>query len=400
MTTIITKSRTRSRRHFRQIMALLLATVLVIIIGNNVVFQLIKSPKNITTAQMIYGWARLYKPMIYPSAKPDAVAFGFSWVRDIFDPKIAGELTGETFFNFGMSGATSFESLRVLQHAMSVHKPKRVFLDLQSFADAPRVSLMENQFDERILDVNRDGSPNESAALQRTIKINTSGAAIAFNIRFLEFLWAEKNGTPREELLPSYQRRDWVEYSDAAEDARRWTSEYRNEPPDKTDGLVHSLNDLEDGLELLCNRNVEVFLVENPYICGKIHDMRRGHALIRKMQAQCSAPMSFWVFHYPNAVTMEGLSGIKTSNFYRPDGHPRPTLGQLMLTRMLGLEGQENAPPLPRDFGANLLAMSQADADAWLTKKNNRCLGQWDEAERTEVLEDLERLTPIWDERF
>jgi len=52
MATIFTRSRARSRRHFRQIMALLLVTILVIIVGNNVVFQLIKTPKNITTAQM------------------------------------------------------------------------------------------------------------------------------------------------------------------------------------------------------------------------------------------------------------------------------------------------------------------------------------------------------------
>lgn len=400
MASLITSSRLRARRHFRQVLGLLLTVILLIIVANNLTFQLIKSPKHIATAQMIYGWARLYKPMIYGSAKPDNVAFGFSWVRDIYDPETAEKLTGERFFNFGMSGATSFESLRVLQHALAVHRPKRVFLDLESFADTSRASLVEHQFDERILDVNRDGSRNQNAALQRAIKINTSGAALAFNLRFLEFLWKENQGIPREELLPSYQRRDWQEYSGAADEMRGWVEDYRPDFPPSKDKIPHTLNDLEAALDLLCETDTEIILVETAHICGRPEYMRNGLNLMRKLRPTCKAPMSFFVFHYPNAVTMEAMSGVRLSNFYRPDGHPRPTLGQLMLTRMLVLEGQENAPPLPRDFGADLLKMSDAQADDWLTRKTNRCLGQWDADEKTEVLEDMRRLTPLWDTQF
>lgn len=196
MTTIKTLAGRTARKHFRRILILLGLMVAVIIGLNNLTFHLIRLPQNIGTAQMIYGWARLYKPMIYDSVDAKSVSFGYSWVRDIFDPAKVETLTSEAFFNFGISGATSFESYRLIQNMLHVHRPDRVFLDLESFYDAPMASRVEHQFDERILYVNRDGSLNPTARLHRTIKINTSGAALGFNFAFLETLYKQKTGVP------------------------------------------------------------------------------------------------------------------------------------------------------------------------------------------------------------
>jgi hypothetical protein len=399
------KSSKISGRHFRRIMTMLALVISVVVIGNNLTFQLIRAPQNVGTAQMIYGWARLYKPMIYDDVRPKSISFGYSWIRDIFDPRKAGELTGEEFFNFGLSGATSFESYRLLQNALSVHVPDRVFLDLESFRDAPRARLVEHQFDERILYINRDGSVNKTAKLNRIIKINTSGSALAFNIRFLKTMYQVKQGVPIEDLLPSYQQRDWRNMAETIATFNSWMTEGGN-PRDQAGGpggeFLTTFNDLAASVRLACAAKVDVHIFESPYICGVGGaDTKAALALMRNIAKTCAAPITYHTFRYPNAVTMEGiLTEPNLSTFYRPDGHPRPPLGQLMLTRILGLEGTKNAPPLPNDFGADLMAMEDTAAVDWLDKRAARCNGNWAEGEYEAMEEDADKLFPQWRDIF
>ncbi len=405
MRSIISTASATSKRHFRRILTLLLAVIVVIVVGNNLTFYLIRSPKNIGMAQMIYGWARLYKPMIYDDVKPASISFGFSWVRDIFDPVKAGALTGEEFFNFGISGATSYESFRLVQNALAVYAPKRVFLNMESFRDTPRASLVEHQFDERILYVKRDGSPNPTAKLNRFIKINTSGAALAFNYRFLKTLWAANNGVPLEDLLPSYQRRDWRKMPDTAADMKRWVTEGGN-PQEERGGpngrYLKTFGDLEASIDLLNAANVQINVYESPYICGAGGgDTKVVLKMLREKAQFSKSPITYNVFRYPNAVSMEGVFATPgLSTFYRPNGHPRPPLGQLMLTRILKLEGTPGAPPLPRDFGGDLMAMSPSEANAWIDERANRCRGQWAAGTFAQTKADAERLIPIWKNLF
>lgn len=393
-------SRQPAARHFRRILALLGVVILVIVGGNNLTFQLVKSPKNIEMAQMIYGWARLYKPMMYDSAKPKTVSFGFSWVRDIFDPAKARQLTGEEFFNFGLSGATSYESFLLLQNALYVHKPDRVLLDMESFYDAPKASRVEHQFDERILYVNRDGSFNGRAKLHRFVKINTSGAALGFNFEFLKTLYKARQGTPLEELLPSYQRRDWGEYASTAEDMKRWMKD--GKPQRAHPAKSYKFNDLGASVRLLCDANIDIHIYEAPYICAESSRATRAAlALMREMQKTCDAPITYHNFRYPNAVSMEGVFiGPGPATFYRPDGHPRPGLGQMMLTRILSLQDNPNAPPLPRDFGVDLLAMDEKATDDWLEIRQARCDGNWNEDDLSQIEADAARLMPLWNSQF
>ncbi|NOX72184.1 MAG: hypothetical protein GXP03_00685, partial [Alphaproteobacteria bacterium] len=88
------------------------------------------------------------------------------------------------------------------------------------------------------------------------------------------------------------------------------------------------------------------------------------------------------------------------STFYRPDGHPRPPLGQMILTRILKLENTAGAPVLPRDFGGDLMAMTPREAEAWINKRAARCRGQWVEGEYQQIEADATKLIPKWKERF
>ena len=397
-------TRKAARRQLRRVMWVMGAVFALILVANNIVFQMIRSPQHIGTAQMIYGWARLYKPMIFDDVRPDLVSFGYSWVRDLFDPPRMEALTGKTFFNFGMSGATSFESLRLIQNMLAVHTPKAALLDLRSFYDTPRDHLVESQFDERILHVNRDGSPNPQAGLYRLLKINTSGAALAFNYRFLVTHYAIASGEHREEVLPSYERRDWARARNRIEETRTLISQPRafgEESDPRIRGKL-SLHDLDASMGHLCEAGVDIKLFESPIMCG--YDMSQTLAALQLVRARaptCKSKISFHVFRYPNAVTLEGLAkepGL--SMFYRPDSHPRPPLGEMIATRMLGLEGQPGAPLLPKDFGANVAAMDNASATDWILTRGKRCYGQWEPGALESTLVDLERLRGHWAERY
>jgi hypothetical protein len=382
-----------------------IAAVLVGVMGiNNLVYQLIRSPENIGTAQMIDGWARLYKPMIYDDVKPKIVSFGFSWVRDLFDPPKIEALTGRSFFNFGMSGATSFESYRLIQNALAAHTPEVVLLDLRSFYDTPREHLTESQFDERILYVNRDGSQNPHAELFRFLKINTSGAALAFNYRFLSTKWRLMSGERREDVLESYERRDWSKASGRIEATRRLISEPRVFGAETDPRIRGSLtyNDLEASMRLLCSQGVDIKLFEAPIMCGyNMSQTLQALTMVREVASSCKSKISFHVFRYPNAVTLEGLAeNPGLSLFYRPDNHPRPPMGELIVTRLFDLGGLPGSPPLPRDFGENVAAMPAKEAEDWVTSRGKRCYGQWEKGALDSTLADLELLREPWRKRF
>ena len=397
-------SRQAALRHLKRLLALLAVVFVFVMAINNLVYQLIRAPQNIGTAQMIDGWARLYKPMIFDDVKPEIVSYGFSWVRDLFDPPQIEALTGRTFFNFGMSGATSFESYRLIQNTLAVHKPDIALLDLRSFYDTPREHLMEPQFDERILHVNRDGSPNPNANFFRFVKINTSGAALAFNYRFLTAKQRLISGERRENVLESYEQRDWSKASGRIDATRRLLSEFREFGAELDPRIRGSLsyNDLEASMLLLCNAGVDIKLFESPITCGyNMEQTFKALALVRRVAPSCRSKINFHVFRYPNAVTLEGLAkdpGL--SLFYRPDNHPRPPLGELIATRMLGLEGSPKSPPLPSDFGEDVAAMTDAEAKQWITTRGKRCYGQWEDGALDATLKDLDRLQGQWLTRY
>lgn len=177
--------------------------------------------------------------------------------------------------------------------------------------------------------------------------------------------------------------------------------------PSSSDGgkgsnQVPQLTDLAAAVTALCDAKVDIHLYEAPYICGGDGTVSlTGLALMQKLAKTCKSNITYHSFRYPNAVTMEGLvRDPAPSLFYRPDGHPRPSLGQMMVTRILNLEGSRGAPMLPSDFGADLMAMPDAQAQSWIAERAARCYGDWGEGELAATMDEAKRLLTDWESRF
>ena len=100
---------------------------------------------------------------------------------------------------------------------------------------------------------------------------------------------------------------------------------------------------------------------------------------LRRKQTMCGARISYFEFSYANAVTLEGvLAPVTSSEYYRPDGHPRPTMGVLMAARMFDREFPPDTPAVVvEDFGVDLL--THEDPEGWLLERAARCEGDWGE---------------------
>ena len=391
---IIQLSKLVKRRYIHVLQIALFTSVLSVILLNNVVFQMMRSSERISTSQMIPGWSRIYKPLMYDVVKPDAVSFGYSWVRDLFDPDIAEPLLDKSFFNFGLSGATSFESMRLIQSSLATHVPEHAFLDIRAFPDAPRARLLEHQFDERILHVNRDGSENNMAPIYRWIKVNTGGAALAFNLRFLNIEQKLRFGAQRESLLPPYEQRDWALRSDDINFYRALV-EQRSEPNNAQD--ENTYEDLKKSIGLLCEKGVKVHIYDAPWPCSQPYQVSINQLNILRDLGKTCQSLTYHMFGYPNVVTMEGLQKDPgQSLFYRPDGHPRPTAGQLILTQILDLQDTDAAPSLPSDFGQDLLKLPEAQAALWVKERAARCEGKWAAGAYKDTLSEMGYLFSKW----
>ena len=84
------------------------------------------------------------------------------------------------------------------------------------------------------------------------------------------------------------------------------------------------------------------------------------------------------------------------SLFYRPDGHPRSTAGQLILTQILDLQDTDAAPSLPSDFGQDLLKLPEAQAALWVKERAARCEGKWAAGAYKDTLSEMGYLFSKW----
>ena len=84
-------------------------------------------------------------------------------------------------------------------------------------------------------------------------------------------------------------------------------------------------------------------------------------------------------------MTLEGFTApVTQSVYYRPDGHPRPTVGLLMAAQMFGLDMPDAPEAVKRDFGTDLLR--DPSQDSWLRERAARCAGVWSRDEAADLL--------------
>ena len=89
------------------------------------------------------------------------------------------------------------------------------------------------------------------------------------------------------------------------------------------------------------------------------------------------------------------------AEYFRRDGHPRPTVGEAMIGAMFPGTSAEGSGRLSSDFGTDLLALPQAGGPGLIARTQDRWSGQWAAAEScgdsrtSRRLDELRRRSPI-----
>ena len=54
---------------------------------NLVAYRFMLRDDNQAIVQLLSGWGRMYKPILYDEIRPEVAVYGASWARDAFDPE-------------------------------------------------------------------------------------------------------------------------------------------------------------------------------------------------------------------------------------------------------------------------------------------------------------------------
>jgi hypothetical protein len=361
----------RFLRTFALVVALIAAAVAVV---NRIAYRQMLLPDNQTIVQLVDGWSRVYKPILFDYFKPQVSVYGASWARDAFDPATIGPLTGLDWFNHAVSGSTPYEMRRFVESSLDDPNLKAVVLNLDTVL-RPNVDVkMKYGFDEALLDTDPSGRPTRWLAARRTFAITLSGAAIGNNLEMLRALRARDSGADISEYVESYDHFDFAERQGNIERLRMLLPQLAVALPAEAGPSLSQLpmppyaEELERMLDSLCGRDIDIYayFTPDPAVKGSrsrgIAETLHGLELLRRRQPGCRARLHYYNFNYPNAVTLDGLATPERfSQYYRSD--PRPTIGMLMAARMFGRPFPNGTPPaISADFGVDLLTVDDAEA--------------------------------------
>lgn len=363
-------------RRFLKVFALVVASVAVLVAAvNRVAYRQMLLPENQTIVQLIDGWARVYKPILFDHFDPQVAVYGASWARDAFDPLTVGQLTGFEWFNHGVSGSTPYEARRFVESSLDDPNLKAVVLNLDTFLRPDVDARMKYGFDEALLDTDPEGRPTWWLAARREFAITLSGAAIGNNLEVLGAIRARNSGADVSEYLEAYDRFD---FAGRAADIERIRSLLEGQggstppdgPPISELPVPPGSGELELTIGTLCRLDIDIYAYFTPGMVVRGREGRglaatlHGLELLRRHQPACRARLHYYNFNYLNAVMLDGLAGTQRhSHYFRSNGHPRPTIGLLMAARMFGRPFPNGTPPaIVADFGVDLLAVDNAEA--------------------------------------
>lgn len=384
--------RRRVARRFLWIFAgFVLLAALVVATVNLVAFRYMLHDDNQAIVQLLSGWGRIYKPILYDEIKPNVSVYGASWARDAFDPIETGRLLGRKVFNHGVSGGTPYETRRFAESSLDNPELEVAIVNLDTFYRDEVGARFRYGFDESILDVDADNRPNSWVGPRRAYSLALGGWAVGANIELIKAILARDRGASRPEYLRSYERADLTRGRYRIPAARQRVFPEAGQPAAAMPDLPPRFLDpeprnLEIMLERFCAAGIEVYAYFTPHHVRKeeecdprVREELAALDFLRRKQAACATAIHYYDFSYPNAVTLEGvLTPVGASEYYRPDGHPRPSVGLLMAARMFGRDFPANTPALiEQDFGVDLLA--HENAEGWLRERAARCIGDWGE---------------------
>lgn len=366
----------RAGIRFLQLFVLVLVIAAALVAAfTRTMYRVMLAPENQTIVQLLDGWARVYKPILIDDSNPEVIVFGASWARDAFDPIAARRLTGKSWFNHAVSGATPYETRRFVESSMDATSALAVVLNLDTFLRSAERILRKRGFDEALLDTDPSGEPTRFLAIERMVATTFSWTAIGNSHEVLQAIRQRRAGVEQARYLDSYER---FAYAGHDEDIGRLRAALER-PLTAAAGVAGSstagqpepqgIVELDRAVGLLCRRDLDVhaYITPSMILSG---DRGRGLAaalealeLLRKHQPGCRARLHFYNFNYPNAVTLDGIDRRgDSSDYFRPDGHPRPTIGLLIAARMFGTEFPEGTrQAIVEDFGTDLLASADAE---------------------------------------
>ena len=379
-----------ARRFLRIFSAVVLVIALLVSVVNLSAYRYMLRDNNQDIVQLLAGWGRMYKPILYDEIKPNVVVLGASWARDAFDPIESANLIGRKLFNHAVSGGTAYETRRFGDSALDNPELEAAIVNLDTFYRSKKAARIRYGFDESILDVDPDGNPNSWVGLRRAYSLALSGWAAGANLKLISKIHERDSGAPRPEYLRAYEHANHTRRSSSMELARKRIFPERDSTSPSSQvttprEAIAQPAELEVMIDRFCARGIDVYAYFTPSHMRKAScDLNAGEEfaaleLLRRKQSSCSAKISYFDFAYPNAVTLEGmLTPVKSSKYYRPDGHPRPTVGLLMIARMFGSDYPSGTPALlEQDFGVDL--MTHPDAAGWILERAARCQGDWGE---------------------
>ena len=364
----------------------------IVAVVNLVAYRYMLNEINQPIVQLLSGWGRIYKPILYDELKPRVAVFGASWARDAFDPIETGRLLGLKVFNHAVSGGTPYETRRFADAALDNPDLEIAIVNLDSFYRDELGARFRYGFDESVLDVDSDLQPNHFVGLRRAYSLALGGWAVGANVKLISTILARDRGTARSDYLESYQRANLTSSRYRIPEARQRifpglggapVPPLEEFPPRF---LAAEPAELDLMIDRFCASGIDIYAYFTPHHVRKQEecDAQAREELatlrfLRRKQASCDAKISYFDFSYPNALTLEGvMAPVKSSEYYRPDGHPRPTVGLMMAARMFDREFPPATPALlEQDFGVDLL--THRDAEGWLLERSARCDGDWGE---------------------
>jgi len=385
------RSRAAARRFLGIFAAFVLVAASIVATVNLVAYRYMLRDQNQDVVQLLSGWGRMYKPILFDELQPQVAVYGASWARDAFDPIATGQLLGRRVFNHAVSGGTAYETRRFGESSLDVPALQAAIINLDTFYRSELAAMNRYGFDESILDVDPEGNPNRWVGLRRAYSLALTGWAAGANLELISALRARDAGAPKAEYLSAYESADLTRRQNSMETARQRIFPRADDPPASTpveqdeELLFAEPAQLEAMVDGFCARGVDIYAYFTPSHMRQLScnpeaaEEFAALSFLRRKQAGCGARIHYYDFGYPNAVTLEGLlSPVESSRYYRPDSHPRPTVGLLMAARMFGVDFPPGTAPLvEQDFGVDLL--SYEDPEGWLRERAARCSGDWGE---------------------
>ena len=389
-------------RHLRWILALAAVCWTVAIGINATAFFVIAAPENQRVLQNNVGWERTYKPMIHDRLQPEVAVFGASWARDAFDYEETTQILGRPFFNHAVSGGQAYENRRFMQSALAGGRLNAVMLNVDSFLRRSNQLKFQYGFNEGLLNVDPAGQANSGVQAQRFFAATLSGAAIGNNVSALGILRQFRGGKPKSELLRAYDRHDFAARAQRVALWRRSVLEGQptgeGQPAPFTQAeFDRASEELGRAVDTACQAGVRVIAYWTPShaaIVDRAIDQTELKSAVWRLLAaragRCPGGLALHDFNYPNLVSLEAvLDGAPQGRYFRTDGHPRPTVGELMTSVMFQRPGPGAGL---QDFGSvNLLNLREADARAWTARREARWRGSWTDEDRALLRADLDR---------